>query len=292
MGIYGQDWSSYQSATPDTSGLAFAFVKVTEGTGYVNPLWVRQRDHAKAAGLLWGAYHYPHMGNDPHTEADYFLAQVNWQPGDIVVLDWEGYDDANSSVSHSTQLAYKEAWLRYAKNKLPHNRVGMYANDDYWRNIDTTGYYADFLWIATAGRAAGDPGIQADWLFHQYSDSGVDHDYCHLSSLADLKAWALIQEADMPLTHSDAQTVWGYSNGDKPDVHQTLADAAAQSTAAAAGVKALTAQLGATNAAIAALTTALQSSGGITAEQVQAAAQAGAAAALAELGHALDGTKP
>ncbi|MGW2865045.1 glycoside hydrolase family 25 protein [Streptomyces sp. NPDC001205] len=205
MGIYGQDWASYQSSTPSTSGLSFAFVKVTEGLSYVNPRWVSQRDHAKANGLVWGGYHYPHMGNSVRAEADYFIDQVNWRPGDLVVLDWEGYDDANSRVAKSTQRAYKDAWLRYVKGRLPHNPVGMYANLDYWWNVDQDGYYADFLWIATAGRAAGSPGIQADWLFHQYGESnGLDLDYCRLASRGQLRDWALSfqysppQETDMP----------------------------------------------------------------------------------------------
>jgi hypothetical protein len=74
---------------------------------------------------------------------------------------------------------------------MPNNPVGMYCNLDYWRNVDTTGYVADFLWIATAGRAAGDPGIQTNWLFHQYSDSDVDQDYCNLDSTDALQSWAL-----------------------------------------------------------------------------------------------------
>lgn len=191
MGIYGQDWASYQSAQPDTSGLSFAFVKVTEGTGYVNPEWASQRDHAKANGLVWGGYHYPHMGNSVQAEADHFLAQVAWKPGDMVCLDWEGYDSANTGVPRSQQVAFKDAFLRYVKGKLPHNPVGMYCNTDYWRNVDTSGYYGDFLWIATAGLPAGQPGIQAPWLFHQYSAAGVDRDYCHLGSTAALRAWAL-----------------------------------------------------------------------------------------------------
>ncbi|MBX7464981.1 hydrolase [Streptomyces sp. MAG02] len=239
MGVYGQDWASYQSSAPDTNGLDFVFVKVTEGMSYINPEWVAQRDHAKAAGLVWGAYAYPHMGNSPQAEADFFLAQVNWQPGDLIVLDWEGYDAANSAVSRARQAEYKDAWLRYVKGRMPHLRVGMYANTDYWRNVDQTSYYGDFLWIATAGRAAGDPGIQADWLFHQYSEAGgLDRDYCHLDATA-LRAWALgtqpQPEDDMP-TPAD---VWSYSHGDKPDVHQTLANAAAAAAAAQAGVAAL-----------------------------------------------------
>ncbi|MFE4859972.1 GH25 family lysozyme [Streptomyces sp. NPDC056670] len=205
MGIYGQDWASYQSSTPDTSGLSFAFVKVTEGLSYINPNWVSQRDHAKANGLVWGGYHYPNMANSAQAEADYFINRVDWQPGDVVILDWEGYDAANSRVAKSTQRAYKDAWLRYAKSRLPHNPVGMYANLDYWWNVDQDGYYADFLWIATAGRAAGDPGIQANWLFHQYGESnGLDRDYCRLASTSELRGWALSfqpsppQETDMP----------------------------------------------------------------------------------------------
>jgi hypothetical protein len=191
MGIWGQDWASFQSATPSTAGLSFAFTKVTQGVTYVNPEWVTQRNHAKAAGLVWGGYHYPDMANPVASEGDRFLAQVAFVPGDMAALDWEGYDKANLSVPHAVQAAYKEAWLRYVKARIPHIPVGMYCNLDYWRNIDKTGYFGDFLWIATADLPAGQPGISAPWLFHQYSASSVDKDYCHLPSTAALRTWAL-----------------------------------------------------------------------------------------------------
>jgi GH25 family lysozyme M1 (1,4-beta-N-acetylmuramidase) len=214
MGIWGQDWASYQSSTPDTAGLSFAFVKITEGESYVNPKWAAQRDHAKANGLVWGGYHYPHMANEVQSEADYFLDQATWKPGDIVVLDWEGYDSANQNVPKPKQLAYKDSWLRYVKSKLPHNPVGLCCNTEYWLNVDTSSYYQDFLWIATAGRAAGNPGIKAPWLFHQYSSSPVDKDYCHLPSTAALRSWTLSfqptpPEGDLP-TPLD---VWAYKHG-------------------------------------------------------------------------------
>ncbi len=213
MGIYGQDWSGYQDASPSTTGLSFAFTKVTEGLTYTNPHWVTQRSAAKDAGLVWGAYHYPHMANDVQAEADFFLSKVAFKSGDLVVLDWEGYDSANSGVSKTTQKAYKESWLRYVKGKLPNNPVGMYCNVDYWKNVDTTGYYGDFLWIATAGRDAGSPGITAPWLFHQYSTAGgLDRDYSHLTSKAALSTWALsfdTSEDDVTLTKADVfDAVW------------------------------------------------------------------------------------
>lgn len=135
---------------------------------------------------------YPHMANSPKDEADYFLSKVTPKKGEIVVLDWEGYDSNNSGVSKTVQRAYKDAYIKYMKSKLPNNPVGMYCNSDYWKNVDTNSYCGDFLWIATAGRAAGDPGIAYKWLFHQYSTAGgIDHDYCTLKDRAALKAWAL-----------------------------------------------------------------------------------------------------
>jgi hypothetical protein len=215
MGIKGQDWASYQSTTPDLTGLDFAFTKVTEGLSYVSAKWAAQRDHAKKAGLVWGAYHYPHMANDPIKEADYFLKQVAWQPGDIIVLDWEGYDAANKGVSNARKLQYRDAWLKYVKGKMPHNPVGMYCNTEYWLNIDKSSNCGDFLWIATGGKDAGHPGIQSNWMFHQYSTAGgVDHDYCPLPSRQALKDWALSFGPKKPNTPEEVPTLSGMTAED------------------------------------------------------------------------------
>ncbi|PJN00784.1 hydrolase [Streptomyces sp. CB01201] len=234
MGAYGQDWASYQSAQPDTSGLSFVFAKVTEGLGYTSPVWVAQRDHAKANGLVTGFYHYPHIANDPVAEADFFLRQINLAPGDLLVLDWEWY---GQNVTNAQARAYKTAWLARVKAKAPGHRVGVYADRNNWLTVDADSNAGDFLWIADYV-PAGQPRIQADWLFHQYGSQPVDKDYCHLDAAA-LRVWALgtqpQPEDDMP-TPAD---VWSYSHGDKPDVHQTLANAANAAVAAQAGVAAL-----------------------------------------------------
>jgi GH25 family lysozyme M1 (1,4-beta-N-acetylmuramidase) len=44
------------TAAADTGG--FVYLKATEGTGYVDPDFVAERDAALAAGLLVGAYHF------------------------------------------------------------------------------------------------------------------------------------------------------------------------------------------------------------------------------------------
>ena len=213
--IKGQDWSRYQAQHPDVTGLDFAFVKITEGLSYVNSYWVAQRDWAKSHGLVWGAYHYPHMANDPVAEADKFLAQVKWQPGDIIVLDWEGYDDANKGVSKARQLAYRDAWLKYVKGKMPDHKVGMYCNKSYWLDIDKTSNCGDFLWIATGDLPAGEPGIKYDWTIHQYSTANdIDHDVAKFPNRAAMAAWAKGEKTttEVPVTDAAFTSVWKTDN--------------------------------------------------------------------------------
>ena len=243
MGIYGQDWSSYQSTAPDTDNLSFAFVKVTQGLSYTNPNWQAQRAHAASSGLVVGLYHYPDMANSPQTEADHFLAVAQPGSGVLVALDWEGYDAANLKVPKATQASYKDAWIAHVQSSLPHNQVGLYCNKDYWLNVDTTSDCGDFLWIATAGLPAGQPGIQHPWLFHQFSSSPVDQDYCSMASAQALKQWALAKAAapppaqppEEPVTPADAElfvtTLLGHvlpdagiKNADGTPATRTVAD--------------------------------------------------------------------
>ena len=206
-GCQGQDWASYQDYRPATSGLAFVFVKQTEGLSYVNPKASSQVATARAAGLVVGHYHYPHMANNPATEADRFLSVAKPQPGDVLVLDWEGYDAANRDIAWTRQVQYKAAFIARVRAVHSTLRLGVYCNTDYL-NRDSRGEYGDFLWIATAGRPAGDPGISHSWLFHQYSTSGgIDHDFCPLTP-AELHSWAHAEEnTDMPLTSDDVNKV-------------------------------------------------------------------------------------
>lgn len=195
MGIEGQDWASYQDPQPDPTGLSFAFIKVTQGQTYTNPRWPAQYQWARRHALVVGLYHYPDMRNAARDEMNRFLAVVHAGLGAIprdvpLILDWEGYDPDNAGVSHANQAAFKDDWLHRIANTMPYNRSILYANTDYWRNVDTTGQFGDALWIATGGLPAGAPGIQTPWLFHQYSDTPVDSDYCPLTS-AELRQWVL-----------------------------------------------------------------------------------------------------
>lgn len=182
MTVKGQDWASYQSNSPSTSGLAFAFIKATEGTSYINPRMTSQTKKARAGGLVVGFYHFLHPGSIA-AQAAYFVDRCDSVQGDVLACDWE------SSQSGRASCAEKDQFLAEVKRLRPTHRVILYCNKDFWQNHDTTSQAGDGLWIADYV-TAGKPRISAPWLFHQYTSSPIDTNLGQFKDRTALKAWA------------------------------------------------------------------------------------------------------
>ncbi|MFI5814858.1 glycoside hydrolase family 25 protein [Streptomyces sp. NPDC051643] len=180
MMLSGIDVSAYQSSTPDVTGKAFVFVKATEGVSYVNPEQADQAATARAAGAVVGFYHFARPG-DIQAQAQYFVDQCASVDGDILAVDWE-----DSGVS----CADKDKLLKAVKALRPTHKVVLYCGRNFWLNVDTTSYCEDGLWIADYSHPAGSPAIQHPWLFHQFSQDGVDQDVANFATVDALKAWA------------------------------------------------------------------------------------------------------
>jgi GH25 family lysozyme M1 (1,4-beta-N-acetylmuramidase) len=183
MAVLGVDVSGYQPVAFDTKGLAFAFVKATEGTSYVNPRYAGQVAHARAAGLVVGHYHFGTSGGA--AEADYFLSKVQLHGNDILAFDWEA-----SSVSQSQ----RDAFMARVKAKAPGHKVVLYCNTDFWKNRDSNnGGPMDGLWIADPNNSAGKPNIKHAWVFHQYSwAGGIDHNVANFKDATALREWCQV----------------------------------------------------------------------------------------------------
>lgn len=195
--IHGQDWSSYQSETPSVTGLDFAVIKATEGTGYINPKMGRQAAVARTAGLVTGFYHFLHPG-DPLGQAAYFVEKAVSLPGDILACDWE------SSSAGSPTCGEKDRFIREVKRLRPDHRVILYCNVSFWKTRDTTSYAGEGLWIADPSHPEGRPAIEAPWVIHQYSDAGgVDRNVATFSSRAEMRAWAQLPGEEAPVSADD-----------------------------------------------------------------------------------------
>lgn len=90
----------------------FVIIKATQGTGYVSPTYKQQITSAEALGKYLGVYHYASSGGAA-AEAEHFLQTVADYIGKaILVLDWEGEQNANFS-----NPLYALDFLNYVKKR-------------------------------------------------------------------------------------------------------------------------------------------------------------------------------
>lgn len=160
-------------------GKRFAFIKVTEGNRYIDPLYAYNHRNARAAGLRVGAYHYAQPTadlSDAVRQADHFLAWFNLRNGDLLpVLDLE---EANG-LDPTALTQWTMVWLGRVRGRTGLSPV-VYASPVFWRNrLDDTPAIAaagHTLWIADwdsdAPRTPAAGWADAGWSVWQYDNCG------------------------------------------------------------------------------------------------------------------------
>ncbi|KAH6913336.1 glycoside hydrolase family 25 protein [Coprinopsis sp. MPI-PUGE-AT-0042] len=174
----GISWSSVKS-----SGIAFAYIKATEGTNYKSPEFNRQYTGATNVGLIRGSYHYALPDKSSGAiQADYFVNNGGRWTGDgitlpgAVNLEWNPYGPTCYGLGHSEMVA----WIREFSNAYyawTKRYPIIYTTTNWWKTC--TGNSASFsstnpLWIAAWGSTVG--ALPAGWSFHtfwQYADQGT-----------------------------------------------------------------------------------------------------------------------
>ena len=170
------NWASVAGA-----GKAFAILKATESTTYVDDTYAANHSNARANGIRTGAYHFAQPSTnagDAVAEADWFVNHMNLQPGDLnPALDLE----RSNGLSVSALQAWVKGWLDevYAKTGM---RPMIYTSPSFWstymggtRAIADAGYTV--LWVAhwgvTSPTVPGSNWGGHGWTFWQYTSSGT-----------------------------------------------------------------------------------------------------------------------
>jgi GH25 family lysozyme M1 (1,4-beta-N-acetylmuramidase) len=124
------------------SGHTFALVKVSQGTGYLNPWATRDLDDARAAGLLVGAYHYFELGPPPNEQAAHFVRALMGQRLDLGVwLDWEP-----PPLPPFTATGYLDAFTQACDDGRP--GCGLYCDLAWLDVLKQAGKSFGRLWLA------------------------------------------------------------------------------------------------------------------------------------------------
>jgi GH25 family lysozyme M1 (1,4-beta-N-acetylmuramidase) len=168
------DWARVRAA-----GKSFAIAKATEGIGFKDDTYDRNKAGAMGQGMMFGAYHFARPGsNDPVAEADWFVDNAAIEHGMLIpTLDLE----QNGGLTNSALSTWVKAWLGRVYARLG-VRAMIYTSPSFWRNsMSTRRWYADngyaILWVANWGVTS--PSVPASnwggrsWTFWQYTSDGT-----------------------------------------------------------------------------------------------------------------------
>ncbi|HJV45806.1 MAG TPA: GH25 family lysozyme [Bacillota bacterium] len=166
------------------SGVKFAYLKATEGTGVADPQFGNFVKEAQSVGIQVGAFHYakptaPYDSSEPVKQAKFFvetLQSILSTYGDIMpVLDLEETGGLTPSELSS--------WARIFTNtikQLTNRQVMLYISEDFFRENDELNQtLSDLpLWASYwdqyyQGKNPPDIAGWQKWMIWQYSGQGV-----------------------------------------------------------------------------------------------------------------------
>ena len=151
-------------------GIVGVIHKATQGLTYVDKKYTERRVQARAAGLLWGAYHFG-VGGDGSDQADFFLENAKPDAQTLVVLDYEpnvtgpsmALNQAREFVEHVQEVLGRYPGL-YSGHLIKEDLAGVNPPDPVFSNC--------FLWIAqyNGPKPLNIPPTFKTWTFWQYTD--------------------------------------------------------------------------------------------------------------------------
>src|SRR5215469_3274168 len=176
------NWSSQNGVA--SAGYKFAFVKVSEGSYYVNPYSAADIAGAQAAGMFVAPYAFaiPNYSGGA-LQADYMLDNADYVPDGhllppVLDIEYDPYkagDGTNNcyGLTSSQMVAWISAFTAEIQRRTGQSPV-IYSTADWWNTCtgDSTAFAADPLWIA-GGSTSGPtmPAAWNNWNYWQYTCS-------------------------------------------------------------------------------------------------------------------------
>jgi len=166
------DWSRVKA-----EGIAFAYVKASEGQTFVDPKYQAHVTGARSVGIKTGAYHFARPdtnstdpAKDARAEADFFLSLAAPRSGDLLpALDLE-----TGGLPAADMVVWTRAWLDRVR-RTTGTRPLLYTYPYFWEQMGQTTSFRNYpLWIANYG--VSEPMLPAGWRRYsvwQYSASGT-----------------------------------------------------------------------------------------------------------------------
>ncbi len=186
-----------------TAGYKFAFIKVTEGSYYVNPYYASDTAGAQAAGMITAPYSFaiPNYSGGA-LQADYAVDNADYTPDGkllplILDIEYDPYvkeDGTNDcyGLTPGQMVTWIRAFVTEAQRRTGRYPI-IYTTAQWWDECtgSSTAFGADPLWIAGYSTTSPSslPAGWSNWAFWQYTStasvpgiSAADTDASYLST--------------------------------------------------------------------------------------------------------------
>lgn len=178
--VHGTDVSKYQTDvdwhTLRHHGIAFAFIKATEGGDRFDNYFQQNWDGAKKAGIPRGAYHFYYFCRPAIEQAQWFIRHVPRDPSALPpVLDME-WNHTSPTCKLRPPPETVRAEMRVFLDALERHygkRPIIYTTIDFFDDNQLTHFRGYPFWLRSVAGHPDERYGKHPWTFWQYTGTGI-----------------------------------------------------------------------------------------------------------------------
>jgi lysozyme len=178
--VHGIDVSKWQGEIDwrqvRASGVAFAYIKATEGGDHADDRFAANWAAARAAGVPRGAYHFYYFCRPAQEQVRWFAANVPRERGalpPVLDVEWNATSrtcrtrPAPETVRREMGIFLAEVGRHYGKRPVIYTSVDFYHDNELWK---VKGHH---FWLRSVANHPSAIYKGQDWAFWQYTGTGV-----------------------------------------------------------------------------------------------------------------------
>lgn len=178
--IQGLDVARYQGnidfAQARAAGTRFVFIKATEGGDYLDPMFRRNWQAAKAGGVAPGAYLFVYWCRSAEEQANWFIQNVPKDPFALPpVLDLEWNNHSKSCPKQpKPEKAFEMAQTMLAMLEAHYGKLPIiYTDINFHRDVLAGKNLPNTMWLRSVAADPSRKYARERWTFWQWTQTGT-----------------------------------------------------------------------------------------------------------------------
>lgn len=177
--VHGIDVARYQGTVDwrraRLSGVAFAYIKATEGGDLLDPQFDRNWQLAAREGVPRGAYHFYYFCTPPDVQARWFIANVPRLGAalpPVLDLEWNPFSPTCTVRPPGAEVRRQARIFLDIVERHYGQRPIIYTTPEFYAQTGIGEVDADF-WLRSVARTPDQVYPGQPWVFWQYTGTGI-----------------------------------------------------------------------------------------------------------------------